>query len=62
MISGVGFGAGKIASKNNVAGRTQKSIAALSIGLFFTSGGRNAMQHARVSRRHPGLYGFALPE
>jgi hypothetical protein len=44
------FGAGKNASKNNVAGRTQKSIAVLSIGLLLRRG-PNAMQDARVCRR-----------
>jgi len=51
MILGGGFGAGKNASKNNVAGRTQKSIAALSIEQ--ASVGRNAVQDARVFRRPP---------
>jgi hypothetical protein len=34
MISATGFDAGKNASKINVTGRSQKSIAALSIGPF----------------------------
>jgi hypothetical protein len=50
MISAAGFDAGKNVSKNNVAGRSQKSIAALSIGLFL-SWGRNAVQDARNFRR-----------
>jgi predicted kinase len=52
MVSAIGFDAGKSASKNNVADRSQKSIAALSIGLFL-SRGRNAMRDARNCRRRP---------
>lgn len=52
MISAAGFGAGKNASKNNVAGRSQKSIAALSIGLFL-SWDRNGKKLARNCRHAP---------
>src|ERR1700747_2337957 len=52
MISAAGFDAGKNASKNNVAGRSQKSIAAASIGLFL-GWDRNAVQDGRNCRGAP---------
>ena len=45
MIAAAGFGAGKNASKNIVAGKSQRSIAALSIGRSSVRG-RNALQAA----------------
>ena len=45
MVAEAGFGVGKKASKNIVAGKSQRSIAALSIGCSSVRG-RNAMQAA----------------
>jgi hypothetical protein len=45
VIAAAGFGAGKNASKNIVAGKSQRSIAALSIGCSSVRD-RNAVQAA----------------
>jgi hypothetical protein len=57
MIAAAGFGAGKNASKNIVAGKSQRSIAALSIGCSSVRG-RNACRLPAIARaRYPGPYG-----
>jgi len=59
MISATtGFDLGKNASRNNVAGRSQKSIAALSIGPFLRLGiGTQISMLAIVGAGHPEVYG-----
>ena len=59
MISATtGFDLGKNASRNNVAGRSQKSIAALSIGPFLRLGiGTQSSMLAIVGGGHPEVYG-----
>jgi hypothetical protein len=52
MIAEAGFGVGQNASKNIVAGKSQRSIAALSIGCSSVRG-RNAMQAASNYGRAP---------
>ena len=59
MISATtGFDLGKNASRNNVAGSSQKSIAALSIGPFLRLGiGTQSSMRAIVGGGHPEVYG-----
>jgi hypothetical protein len=54
IIAEAGFGAGKNASKNIVAGKSQRSIAALSIGCSSVRV-RNTVQAARKPRRAPSV-------
>jgi hypothetical protein len=57
MIAEAGFGGGKNASKNNLVGRSQKSIAALSIGCsLFGSERRSGCSQLRMRaiRDHTG--------
>jgi hypothetical protein len=58
MISATGSDAGKNASKNNLAGRSQKSIAALSMGRSSVGIGTARRMPAIVGVRHPGAYGL----
>ena len=59
MISATtGFDLGRNASRNNVAGSSQKSIAALSIGPFLRLGiGTQSSMLAIVGGGHPEVYG-----
>jgi hypothetical protein len=54
MISAAGFDAGRNASKNNVTGRSQKSIAALSIELFLSWVGTLCRMLAIAGAGHSG--------
>jgi len=57
---GTGFDAGTNASKNNVAGRSQKSIAALSICTIPLSWDRTGERMLAIAAaRHPCAYGVA---
>lgn len=58
MIAEAGLGAGKIASKNNLVGRSQKSIAALGIGCSSVRGRNPPLRLLAIAdARYPGPYG-----